>query len=163
MDADFLFTIICQCDNSYAAELEKCPNCQLSIREKKNLLFDIPIFLDKIYTHQQLDKQDTVDLVFDVYYHLYNRFDLMIEIYNQIDITKISSTLMVSFLCQTFKYIKQVPNHLIFLEQAKNQLRKNGDSEERINKLFMGFGSDNKYWESMEKLGAPAWLTGPKP
>jgi hypothetical protein len=120
--------------------------------------------LNRIYERCASGKRaDGLDIVFDVFWNLHAKWDLMNEILTKADVTKLNESLMVGFMVQTFKYIKQVPAHLEFCDRAEAQMRILGKSEEEIEDLVGNYRETGDYWESMKAYGAPEWLSGPKP
>lgn len=156
-----LFTVTCEaCKNVFPAEDRKC-SCGLS---KGELKLDIDKMLNRIYEKCASGKRaDGLDTVFDVFWNLHAKWDLMNEILTKADVTKLNESLMVGFMVQTFKYIKQVPAHLEFCDRAEAQMRVLGKSEEEIEDLVGNYRETGDYWESMKAYGAPEWLSGPKP
>lgn len=156
-----LFTVECEaCKTVFPAENGKC-SCGLA---KGKLMLDIDKMLGSIYELQTQDKsRQALDIIFDVFWQLHTKFDLMNEILTKADVTKLDETLMVGFMVQTFKYIKQVPAHLDFCNRAEAQLRVVGLTEEEIHEVVDNYRDAGDYWENMKMLGAPEWLTGPKP
>ena len=152
-----LFTIQCKCGNCFPAEEGKC-SCGNATGDLK---LDVDQFLSRIYAAP--DEDSSMDIVYNTFYHLHNRFDIMNDILIKIDVSKISPCMMCAFLTQTFKYIKQVPNHLIFLANCENRLREMNFSEKRIKNIFEGLRETGNYWKDMEYFGAPTVIMGPKP
>jgi hypothetical protein len=101
--------------------------------------------------------------VFDVFWNLHAKWDVMNEILTKVDVTKLNESLMVGFMVQTFKYIKQVPAHLEFCDRVAVRLKEIGLSDKEIADLVDNYRETGDYWESMKAYGAPEWLSGPKP
>jgi hypothetical protein len=157
---DGLFTVLCDCGTEFPAENEKCA-CGL---EKGQLKLDIDKFLNRVYDlHTQNRDDRALDVVFETFWHLNDKFDLMNEILGKVDLTKVDEGIMVGFMVQTFKYIAQVPNHLIFLKKVEARMKEIGRSDRDIAEITQGFRETGDYWKNMKELGAPAWLSGPKP
>lgn len=155
-----LFTVDCDCGKTFPAEDGKC-SCGLS---KGKLHLDIDKMLEKIYQYHADGKQDSaMDVVFDVYWQLYNMFDVMNDILAKVDVSKLDGAILVGFMTQTFKYIKQVPNHLDFCDRVAARMRELGYDDKRIHDLVDRSRTTGSYWEDMKTLGAPEWLSGPKP
>jgi hypothetical protein len=104
-----------------------------------------------------------MDVVFDVYWNLYDKFDIMNNILAKADVSKLDGGLLVGFMTQTFKYIKQVPNHVPFCDRAAARMKEMGYDDKRIHDLVDRYRETGNYWESMKAYGAPEWLSGPKP
>lgn len=159
--SDGLFTIICKCGCIFPAEDGKCSSCQETLGD---LCLDVDKMLNRIYELNSTGKPiSAIDVVCDVYWHLFDKFDIMNNILEKVDVNKLAPSVLTAFLMQTFKYIKQVPNHLIFCDRVEAKLREDGESEKRINNLTARYRTTGDYWESMEQFGAPIWLSGPKP
>jgi hypothetical protein len=159
--SDGLFTVKCDsCKTVFPAEAGKCP-CGAA---KGTLQLDIDKMFNRIYELvDQKKKAEAIDVVFDVFWQLHDKFDMMNDILSKADVMKLDISLMVCLLTQTFKYDKQVPNHVVFCKRVEDRARELGESEERISRLLQGLRGSGEYWKDMEALGAPAWLSGPKP
>lgn len=159
--ADGLFTVNCSnCCKLYPAENRIC----VCGDNKGELNLDIDKMLNKVYELTALNKIDrAIDIVLDVFWDLYNKFDIMNNILKQTDVSKLNAEVLVSFLTQTFKYAEQVPEHNLFCDRVANRLRETGYTEDKIHRLVDDFRDVGNYWENMDKLQAPAWLSGPKP
>lgn len=156
-----LFTVECDsCHETFPAEAGKCA-CG-AVKGKLNL--DIDKMFNRVYELVAEDKDaDAIDVIFDAFWQLYDKFDIMNEIMGKADVTKLNTSMMVAMLSQTFKYDKQVPNHVVFCKRVEDRMRELGESEERISRLLQGLRGSGEYWKNMEAYGAPAWLSGPKP
>lgn len=156
-----LFTVTCDgCQKIFAAEDGKC-SCGLV---KGKLQIDIDKMLNRIYDLHAVDKDShALDVVFDVFWQLHTKFDIMSEILSKVDLTKIDEGIMVGFMVQTFKYSKQVTSHVEFCHKVAARMREIGRSEEDIHDLVDNYLDVGDYWESMKAYGAPEWLSGPKP
>lgn len=159
--SDGLFTVTCEaCKNVFPAEDRKC-SCGLS---KGELKLDIDKMLNRIYEQVANDaKRDGVDVVFDVFWNLYAKWDVMNEILTKADVSKLNENLMVAFMVQTFKYIKEVPAHLDFCDRSEIRMKELGLTDKEIKDLVGNYRETGNYWESMKAYGAPEWLSGPKP
>ena len=157
--SDGLFTVKCDCGIEFPAEAGTCP-CG---KKKGDLQLDIDQFLDRVYKTIEKNDHEAMDLVFDVFWQLYDKFNIMNDILAKVDVSKLNPTLMVGFLSQTFRYDMHIPNHEKFCQRVEFRLRELGEPEKRITSLLQGLRGSGKYWEHMNSLGAPAWLTGPKP
>lgn len=157
------YTLTCECDMSYnPEENDNCPNCHKEHMFHTKFEFSVDKFLETVYSlNENHDK--ALDVVFDAYWQIYDKFDVMNEIAGKIDVTKLDLSVLVGFLTQTFPYIKQVPNHMELVTKIEQKMRDAGETEERVENLLKGLRSTGNYWEDMEMLGAPAWLSGPKP
>lgn len=156
-----LFTVDCEsCGKSFPAENGKC-ECGLS---KGKLNLDVDKMLNRVYELQANNKQDrAMDVVFDVYWNLYDKFDIMNDILAKADVSKLDGALMVGFMTQTFKYIKQVPNHIPFCDRAAARMKEMGYDDKKIHDLVDRYRETGNYWKNMKAYGAPIWLSGPKP
>jgi len=156
-----LFTVTCEaCKNVYPAEDRKC-SCGLS---KGELKLDIDKMLNRIYEQAASGaKRDGIDVIFDVFWNLHAKWDIMNEILTKADVSKLNESLMVAFMVQTFKYIKQVPAHLEFCDRSAARMKELGLTDEEIEDLVGNYRETGDYWESMKAYGAPEWLSGPKP
>lgn len=160
--SDGLFTVVCErCSTIFPAEVGKCTSCG---ERKGNLKLDIDQMLNRVYDAlSKGEEDDAADIVFDVFYNLYSRFDLMSDVLAKVDVAKLNSHLMLAFMVQTFRYIKQVPSHLDFCDRCAKEMKKQGMEDARIHSLVDRYRETGKYWDDMKMLGAPEWLTGPKP
>ena len=158
-----LFTVTCDaCKTVFPAENMKC-SCGA---QKGELKLDVDKMLNRIYEQivtNEKRSRDGVDVVFDVFWNLHAKWDIMNEILTKADVSKLNENLLVAFMVQTFKYIKQVPAHTNFCDRAEIRLRELGLTEEEIHDLVDNYRETGDYWESMKTLGAPEWLSGPKP
>ena len=158
-----LFTVECDgCKTVFPAENMKC-SCGAT---KGELRLDVPVFLARVYSLvEDEDKPNSagLDIVFDVFWNLYSKWDIMNDIMSQVDVNRLNETLMVGFMVQTFKYIKKVPAHLGFCDRAAVRMKELGLDDKRIHDLVDRYRDTGDYWKNMESLGAPTWLTGPKP
>jgi len=159
--SDGLFTVDCKlCHNLFPAENKLC-ECGSS---KGELHLDIDKMLNRVYELNASNKiDDSIDVVFDVFWQLYNKFEIMNSILGKADVSKLDSNLIVAFLVQTFKYIEHVPNHLPFCDKAETRLLELGFTEGSAKKLLLTYRDTGSYWINMDRYGAPEFLTGPKP
>lgn len=156
-----LFIVECESRKSvFPAENGKC-FCGLA---KGKLLLDIDKMLSRVYDYHTADEDDrALDVVFDVFWQLHTKFDVMSDILSKVDMTKIDEGIMVAFMVQTFKYSKQVSSHVEFCNRVAARMREIGRTEEDIHDLVDNYLDAGDYWESMKVYGAPEWLSGPKP
>lgn len=154
--SDGLFTVSCTCGLIFKAENLQC-TCGLT---NGTLHLDINKMLDRIYNNST---NHALATIYDTFDHLYHRFDLMNQILDQINLSKINSTIIIAFLVSTFKYIEQVPNHLIFLEKAKIRLKELNLSDDHIYRITNPFSKTGNYWQNMKILNAPESITGYNP
>jgi len=157
-----LFTVDCECGTTFVVEDIVCPSCH---KMKGTLKLHIPKFLTRVYTFSEEDQDDdALDVIFDVFWNLHNKFDIMNDILGQLDFNKLNENLMVGLMTQTFKYAQQVPNHKILCDKSEARMREQGADDKLIHDLVDPYRVDaEKYWKDMEAFGAPEWLTGPKP
>lgn len=159
-DPEGLFTVACKCGVEFPAEDGKC-SCGLSQGELK---LNVDLMLDKIYRFHQADQDPrAIDVIFNTFWHLYKKFDLMNEILTKVDVDKLDEGLMVSLMVQTFRYAKQIPAHALFCNRVVVKLKEIGIPDEEVYELVANYRSTGDYWDNMRALGAPEWLTGPKP
>jgi hypothetical protein len=156
-----LFNVTCaSCQNIFPAEDGKC-TCGARLGDLK---LDIDKMLGRIYDYHVADKDDrALDVIFDVFWHLHAKFDIMNEILTKVDLTKVDEGIMVCFMIQTFKYSKQVPAHVSFCIRVAERMKEIGRTEEDIHDLVDNYMDVGNYWESMAAYGAPEWLSGPNP
>lgn len=162
--SDGLFTIKCECGVIYRAENRKC-TCE---KTQGELNFNVPRFLTRLYAlsdeGEKSGKTDKgIDLIFDVFFNLHDRFDIMNEILGQVDVNKLTSSPLYSMMSRTFKYSPQIPNHIGFVDRVEARYRELGMDEKRIHNLVDKMRGPGDYWKTMETLGAPIWISGPKP
>lgn len=163
-----LFQLTCQCDNVYAPELGKCPACEKDTRFQKTLGLDYQKFFDKMIALEAEDKDaDAMDVLFDVFFNLWDRYDIMDNIIKDIPLDKVSTTLMVGCLSNTFKYADKLPNYLDFCDRAFAQMRELGKPEDEIQSYIRDFRDVDvkKHWDDMKTLGVsfPNLIFGPGP
>lgn len=158
-----LFTVECDgCKTIFPAENRKC-SCGAV---KGELRLDVPKFLERVYSLVEDESKSNaraLDVVFDVFFNLYDKWDIMNDIMGQADVKRLNESLMVGFMVQTFKYIKRVPNHLTFCDKSAVRMKELGLDDKRIHDLVDRYRETGDYWKNMSSLGAPSWLTGPKP
>jgi hypothetical protein len=159
--SDGLFTVTCEtCHNVFPAEDRAC-SCGQS---KGELKLDIDKMLNRIYEKKESGrKADGIDVIFDVFWNLHAKWDMMNEILTKADVSRLNESLMVAFMVQTFKYIKKVPAHLEFCDRAAARMKELGLSDKEIEDLVGNYRETGNFWDSMKELGAPEWLSGPKP
>lgn len=162
LPSDGLFTVVCErCSTVFPAEAGKCNSCG---ERKGDLKLDIDQMLKRVYDFMADAREDeAADVVFDVFYNLYSKFDLMSEVLSKVDVSKLNSHLMLAFMVQTFRYAKQVPSHLDFCDRCAKEMKNQGMEDARIHSLVDRYRQAGNYWDDMKMLGAPEWLTGPKP
>lgn len=110
---------------------------------------EIQEFLEKVYAEPDTD--DTLDLILDFVGNLtvwerdFNdcmemyggprileepanvpNHDALADMFDMVEVSRLNSTEMVSFLCATLSFRHNFPERDAFVERAKNQLRKNG-------------------------------------
>lgn len=158
--SDGLFTVTCKCGNIFPAEDLGCV-CGAKFGELK---LDIEKTLTRLYdlsAAKEIDKGH--DLIVDVFWNLAFMHNIMNDILGQLDISKLEPSLMIGFLVQTFKYDKQIPNHIILFEKVENKLKELGRGEEEINKTLKGLKTSGSYWADMKALGAGWRISGVPP
>lgn len=156
-----LFTIECEsCKDIFYAEDGKCL-CGLS---KGKLQLDVDGFLNKVYDlHVQNEDDRALDVVFDVFWQLYDKYDIMSDILGKVDMLKIDEGLMVGFMVQTFKYVKKVPNHPVFCDRAAARMRELGADDKRVHDLVDHYRETGNYWENMRAYGVQGGFMGGPP
>lgn len=167
-NSDGLFQLTCECNNVYAPELGKCPTCDKNTTHQKALNLDYQKFFEKIISLQNDDKKDSaLDVVFDVFFNLWNRYDIMNNILKDIPVDKLSPTLMVGLLSNTFKYADKLPDYLNFCDKSFTQMRLLGKPEDEIEEYIRDFRNVDvkKHWDNMKALGVsfPNMIFGPGP
>jgi hypothetical protein len=162
-DADKFFTLVCVCDTEFCpADTKECPACHKM--QGKDMRFDTDGFLARIYEHCAADRADhALDVAFDAYFNFWNRFDIMGDIYNKIDVTKLDIAVMIGFLTQTSKYSSRLPEHKVFFKQVAEDMLRRGETPERIEKLLKNREDEGNYWETMKMLGATGPMWGCRP
>lgn len=156
-----LFTVECDgCKTVFPAENRKC-TCGA---HKGELKLNVDEMLRRVYAKcADEEKADGLDIVFDVFWNLHDKWDIMNEILTKADVSKLNESLMVGFMVQTFKYINKVPAHLDFCDRSAARMKELGLTDEKIEDLVGNYRETGDYWENMKAYGAPVWLTGPKP
>lgn len=154
-----LFTVQCDgCKAIFPAENRKC-SCGAT---KGELKLDVDKMLNRIYDkHAQGKEAGAIDVIFDVFWNLHTKWDFMNEILTKADVSKLDGSLLVGFMVQTFKYIKQVPAHLDFCDRAAARMKEMGYDDKRIHDLVDRYRETGDYWKNM--AGVPTWLSGPRP
>lgn len=164
--SDGLFQLTCQCDNVYAPELGKCPACDLGTPHQKAMNFDYNKFFERIIGFQdQGKKADALDVLFDVFWQLHSRFDVMDKICSDIPVNRITGTLIVGVMSNCFKYKHKLPNFVDFCNRSAARLRELGMAENEISHYMRDFRDVDikKHWGDMAALGAPNGLFGVGP
>ena len=130
-------------------------------------MFDIDNILNNIYNNSACNKIDAaIDIIIDFFWEASatQDFDAMNSFYEKIDLSKITNgEILCSPVMNTFKYIPQVPNHLVYWKKAVNRYKELGYEEDTIHNVMDRYLEVGNYWESMVELGAPEWLAGKKP
>lgn len=161
-NSDGLFTVICDCGSVFSPEVNKtCPKCSNSLGK---LVLDIDKFLIKVTSFEAEDrKEDAIDMIFDVFFNLWNKYDIMNSILDKIDVSKLSGGSLCSILTNTFKYSEQIPNHVIFFQKVSDEYIRRGKTPEQVKKILVGLQGAGNHWEYMEQLGATGYIWGPNP
>jgi len=163
-NSDGLFQLTCVCDNTYAPELGKCPACGKNTMHQKALELDYQKFFDRLTT---LDKSDAMDVLYDVFFNLWNRYDIMDKILTDIPLDKIPTSLMVGCMSNTFKYKDKLPNFVDFCNRVFTRMRELGKPEKDIESYAKSFRDVDvkRHWEDMKALGVsfPSMMFGPGP
>lgn len=162
-NSDEFFTLTCICGREFCpTESQKCPVCQeMQIKDMK---FNVDGFLDKIYVLSEENRKDAaLDVVFDAFANFWDKYEMMDEVLAKADVNRLTSTLLVGFMTQTFKYIKQVPSHIGFCDRAAQRLKDLGKSEEEVHDLVDRYRETGDYWKNMKALGATGLMWGPTP
>lgn len=164
-NANGLFSLKCVCGQVFKPEINNnCPNCNLSRTQHKEVILDINQFLDRVYSLEVADKRaDAIDVIFDVFFNLWDNYDIMNSVLDTIDPSKLSGGSMCSVLTNTFKYSEQVPNHKVFFQKVCAEYIKRGKTEQEIKRTLSGLEGAGNHWETMEQLGATGWIWGPNP
>lgn len=158
-----LYTLVCECDTSYDPEQNTdCPGCHKAFMFHKDFLFDTDKFLNLVASFKDNDDH-AMDIIFDVYYQLHDKFHIMNDICNKIDVNKYDLSILIGFTVQTFKYSDQVLGHELLCNRIAQKMRDDGEPEERITDLIGNYRQAGNYWKEMKMLGAPEWLSGPNP
>lgn len=159
------FIQTCECGTNYTVNVSTvCPSCRLDLSHVTHRTFNVDGFLNKIYQLSLRKLEDSaLDVMFDAFYNLWNRFDLMIEILDKVDITKLTDSVMTGFLVCTFKYSLQLSNYYNFFNKVSQELINRGKPESEIKEMLEGLSSENNYWAHMKLFGASESLTGYNP
>lgn len=159
--ADKFFTLTCTCGNEYCPEVKQaCTKCDLATSFSVGMKFDVDSFLSALYDYISNSKnEDALDVALDAYFNFWNRFDIMDEIYQKVDLKRISKSLMICMLAETRKYSSRFPGHAMFFEKAREELARRGEDEKGVKKLIGNLISEGDYWENMKLFGAtgPEW------
>lgn len=163
-----LFLLTCVCDNVYDPELRKCPSCDKDTRHQKSLELDYQKFFDKVCAlHEAGKKADSMDVLFDVFFNLWNRYDIMDKILVGIPLDRIGGGLMVGCMSNTFKYKDHLPNFVDFCNRVAARMREMGKDEKEIESYMRDFRDvdTKKHWADMKALGVqfPNMIFGPGP
>lgn len=159
--SDSLFTVVCDgCKNVFPAEDGKC-SCG---NVKGELKLDIDKMLNRVYDlHANGKHADAMDVVFDTFWQLYDKFDLMSEILAKVDASKLDGGLLVGFMVQTFKYVKKIPAHSDFCDRAAARMKDMGYDDNRIHDLVDRYRETGSYWDDMKALGVQGGFMGGPP
>jgi hypothetical protein len=102
-------------------------------------------------------------LVFDAYFQFGDRFDIMTRIYDKLDWTRLTTSLIRGFLTMTFKYSSRLPAHALAYTKAVEEFRRRGETEERTKNVLGGVEGEGTYWQDMKSLGATGLVWGVPP
>lgn len=156
-----LFTVLCECGTIFPAEVGACDICKTS---KGELKLNIDKMLDRVYELHTQDKDSrAMDVVFDTFWQLYDKYDIMNDIMGRVDMLKIDEGLMVGFMVQTFKYVKKIPNHAVFCDRAAARMRELGADDKRVHDLVDHYRETGNYWENMRAYGVQGGFMGGPP
>lgn len=160
-NTDGLFTVVCKCGQIFAAEVGQC----VCGKKTGDLKLNIPEMLNRVYNSDEESDttDDAISLVIEVFWNLFDCYDIMNDVLLQADVSKLNKSLLVTFMAQTFKYSEQVPAHTEFCNRVIVRMRELGSTEEQIKRSTSGLLGAGKYWEDMKMFGAPTWLSGPNP
>ena len=162
-NSDEFFTLVCVCDTEFCpADTKTCPTCPSF--QGKGMKFNVDGFLDKVYElHAQGKRADSLDVIYDAFFNFWDRFDIMTEVLQKADLSKMGSSAMLSILTNTFKYSSRLPEHTVFLQKVANEYAQRGKSVQEIKELLQGLEGDKGFWEGMAELGATGIMWGSKP
>lgn len=156
-----LFTVECSaCKTIFPAENGKCSCGEM----KGELKLDIDSMLNKVYDlHAKDEDSRAMDVIFDTFWQLYDKYDIMSDILAKTDVSKVDGGLLVGFMVQTFKYIKKVPAHLDFCDRAAARMKDLGYDDKRIHDLVDRYRETGDYWDNMRALGVQGGFLGGPP
>lgn len=103
-------------------------------------MIDSDFFINKLYDDSGKSevRAALLDLIFAFYKSNNLTYNKAKYVYDNIDVSKIDTYVMVALLSRTFR-IQNFKEHKQFLVKIKDVCRSNGESEERIHKLFKEF------------------------
>lgn len=165
-NSDGLFQLTCECNNIYAPELKNCSACGKDTRFQKALHLDNAKFFERMFTLQNSGKKDdAMDVLFDVFWQLHSRFDIMNNILADIPLSKIDGGLIVGVMSNTFAYKHKLSNFVDFCNRVAVRLKELGSSEEEVTSYMRNFRDADvkKHWGDMAALGVPNGLFGVSP
>lgn len=159
----FIFT--CECNTEYSpAQTKTCPVCSKSHVSHKELKFDTQGFLERVLRFQNEKRTDcALDLILDAFHNFWNKYDLMTDILQRIDVKNFKNGILVGFLMCTFKFSESLPEHAIFFKKVYDEYLSRGKTPEEAKRLFQGLEGAGNFWERMESYGATGMIWGPKP
>lgn len=164
MNDEELFKTICECDFIYLSKLQKCPKCEKSIRFQKDIIFDYSKFFEYVIELQNKTNK-CIDLIMDVFFNLWDRFDIMNNILKDFPINQSSTSMLISVMMNTFKYSNKIPVYLEFCDKSFDRMKGLGVSEEQISKYKKQYRDIDldKYWGDLKTLGVtfPSSMFGP--
>ena len=163
-----LFQLTCVCDNVYAPELGKCPSCGKGTMHQKKLELDYQKFFDKMIALQEAGKKSgAMDVLMDVFWQLWSRYDIMDKILTDLPLDKVHNSIMIGCMSNTFKYKPQLPNFVDFCNRSFDVMRSRGKDEKELETYRIQFRDVDvkKHWENMKAFGVqfPNALFGPGP
>lgn len=103
--------------------------------------------LERLYSISH-SRAKALDFIFDIYWHLYDKYEIMNEILDKVDISKLDGSLLCGFMSQTFKYSEQVPNHIEFCRKSEIRLKELNYSEKEINEIMHMYSNAGDYWKN---------------
>lgn len=126
--------------------------------------FDVDMFLEEIYARAAKDEDRGLDMIFGAWYVIGdkpNKYDIMTEVLKKADLSRMSEVFIICIMACTFKYSKQVPEHLEYVKRAEAHFLADGLPQEEVNEILHGLREAGNYWGSM--AGMPYIISGIPP
>lgn len=165
-DCAEFFKFVCECNEIYSpAQSKECPLCKKSSRFHKELVFDCDGFINRIteLSSNENGIGSAIGLTMDAFWQLWDKYNIMTDILQKIDVNKLHTTILISILTCTFKYSKNLPEHIIFFKKVYDKMVANGESKKSVRATLKGLEGAGDFWKTMDALGATDLFWGPRP
>ncbi len=113
-------------------------------------------FLDNIYKQCATSKGDPSYEIMKVLPKLFSekKFEIVDNIFNQIDLSRLNTSAMYSFINLSARYIHQLQEYRSLYQKVREEFARRNETSERISNLFdkfqNGFGINNEVYDPNE-------------